>query len=83
MASLQIFFTAAQLIVVLVLVALSSTSLRAQDSNVALSNPHKTTCVQFFHIEVLKVDGCTVEVPLLSCEGSCHSDATPTIFYER
>lgn len=84
MALSRIVSIAAQLAVVVVLIALSGTSSQAaEDAPRAPDNQHKEECRFIVHNETIDKDGCVATLPLISCAGNCNSDATPKIFYSR
>ena len=49
----------------------------------APDNIFEEQCNFFLHKEKIQKGNCSAEIPLLSCEGKCYSEAVPRIFYSR
>ena len=75
----KIFLHVAQLAVAMLLVLISTNLLHAQEA----PNEHSSRCGLFLHNELIEKDNCSLEVPVLSCRGTCYSEVTPIIYYQR
>lgn len=76
--------TAAHLLAVIVVIALTTASLQAEeDAPRAPANQHKEECSLYVRNETINKDGCVAVIPLFFCKGTCNSLAIPNIFYSK
>ena len=82
MALSRMLSTATYLLKILLLISLlTNSSFLAQEA--APENQHRGECGLYLHNVTIERDGCTGELPVLSCAGTCESQTSPRIFYTR
>lgn len=72
---------ATYLLKILLLISLTNPSFLAQQD--APEDQHKRECKLYPHNVTIEKEGCSGEIPVFSCMGSCESKTSPRIFYTR
>ena len=83
MLQLKVLSEMAKIFLVATLLVFISTNLLHAQDDLRASNEHASRCRSILHYEVIEKDNCSLEVPVLSCGGTCHSEATPIIYFQR